>query len=59
MLGQSGVQGWFSNSVALLSMWFVWSKLGKTEPIFDGLFRIEIIDTRLRKRRSHQPVRLD
>jgi hypothetical protein len=32
---------------SFVSMWFVWSNLGKTEPILDGVFRIEIIDTRL------------
>jgi hypothetical protein len=27
------------------SMWFVYSNLGKQEPVPDGVFRIEIIDT--------------
>ena len=38
---------------AFVSMWFVFSKLGKKEPIRDGVFRIEIVDTRLQSESTH------
>jgi len=34
-----------SQSPDFTSMWFVFSSLGKKEPILDGVFRIEIVET--------------
>ena len=34
-----------SDRPTFAGMWFVFSNLGKKEPILDGVFRIEIVDT--------------